>query len=44
VAQRVWYGGRSIVRLYNILFTAATAATVDLGVGKLFDRHGVAFL
>jgi len=26
------------------VFTAATAATVDLGVGKLFDCHGVAFL
>lgn len=44
VTQTVGDSGRINGRLDNIVFTAATAATVNLGVGKLFDRHGVAFL
>ena len=44
VTQAVGDSGRINGRLDNIVFTAATAATVNLGVGKLFDRHGVAFL
>ncbi len=44
MTQAVGDSGRINGRHGNIVFAAATAATVDLGVGELFDRHGVAFL
>ena len=44
VTQTVGDSSRIDGRLGNIVFAAATTATADLGVGKLFDRHGVAFL
>ena len=44
MTQTVGDSSRINSRLGNIVFAAATAATANLGVGKLFDRHGVAFL
>ena len=44
VTQTVGDSSRINGRLGNIVFAAAATATADLGVGKLFDRHGVAFL
>ncbi|EWC95750.1 hypothetical protein HMPREF1522_2044 [Actinomyces sp. ICM54] len=44
MAQTVGDSGRINGRLGNIVFAAATTTTADLGVGELFDRHGVAFL
>ena len=44
VTETVGDSGRINGRFGDVVLAAATAATVDLGVGKLFDRHGVAFL
>ena len=44
MAQAVGDSGCINGRLSNVVFAAAAAATADLGLGQLFDRHGVAFL
>ena len=44
MTQTVGDSGRINGRLGNVVFAAAAAATADLGLGKLFDRHSVAFL
>ena len=44
MTQTVGDSGRINGRLGEIVLAAATAAAANLGLGQLFDGHGLAFL